>query len=265
MTFFKLFQTFSKNSNMIGDKKMKFDRQNEILNLLKSEHCLSIKELSRRIYSSESSVRRDLEYLERCGFIKKVYGGAVLAEYENDLVPVSLRDSSNSAIKEKIAQKASKEVFDGAVIFMDSSSTVMRITKYLSSYKNLKIITNNLRIFEEAKKLNIDLYCTGGKYDRIEEMFAGALAEKHIKDIYADIMFFSCRGISKFGDITDISEAQISLRKAMMEHSKTKIFLCDSTKFGIVKAFRLCGKDDVDKIICDAPLSFENIKNKSLV
>lgn len=244
---------------------MKFDRQTEILNLLKSEHSLSIKEISERIYASESSVRRDLEYLEKCGFIKRVYGGAVLSEYENDLVPVSLRDSSNSAIKEKIAKIASKEVFDGAVIFMDSSSTVMRITKYLSPYKNLKIITNNLRIFEEAKKLNIDIYCTGGKYDRVEEMFTGTLAEKHINDIYADIMFFSCRGISKSGDITDISESLISLRKAMMEHSKTKIFLCDSTKFGVVKAFRLCGKDDVDKIICDTKLSFENARNNSLL
>ena len=38
---------------------------------------------------------------------------------------------------------------DGDTIFMDGSSTVRRIIKHLNNFENLKIITNNCRIFKE--------------------------------------------------------------------------------------------------------------------
>jgi len=234
-----------------------YERQETILNYLKQNRFSTIKELSKIVWSSESSVRRDIKILEQKGYVKQIYGGVVSAEYENSVVPVNLRDSSNSAIKEKLAKEAASHIFDGATIFMDGSSTVRRIIKYIGKFKDLKIITNNQRIFSECTHSHIKLYCTGGLFDSRNSIFFGSTAEKYINTTNADIFFFSSQAISNYGEISDISEEETSLRKAMLNRSKKKIFLCDSSKLGLQKTFTLCNKDDVDLIICDKKMSWE--------
>lgn len=237
---------------------MMYKRQQTILEHLKQNKTSTIKELSKIVWASESSVRRDIKLLEQNGYVTQLYGGVILSEFSNSVVPVSLRDSANSTAKDLIAKKASKEIFDGATILMDGSSTVKRIIKYLSSFKDLKIITNNQMIFSECTNPNITLYCTGGYFDSQSNIFLGSAAEKYIENINADIFFFSSQAISSDGEISDVSEEETFLRRKMLTRAKKKIFLCDSSKLGLQKTFKLCTKDDVDLIICDEVLPWEN-------
>jgi len=237
---------------------LQFERQQQILEFLRQEHSASIKKIARQIFTSESSVRRDVDALERKGFVTKIYGGVVLAEHKNDVVPVALRDSISSAAKERIAQRAAQMVFDGAVILMDSSSTVRRICKYLGGFRDLTIITNNQNIFNECTDKSICLYCTGGRFDPVNNTFVGPSAEEYVRKIHADILFFSMQGLAEDGDITDVSEAETSLRSVMLQHATKKVFLCDASKLGVKKHFKLCNRKDIDEIICDAPLPWEN-------
>ena len=52
-------------------------------------------------------------------------------------------------------------------------------------------------------------------------------------------------------------EEETALRKIMLARAKRKIFLCDSSKLGKERTFAVCGKDDVDLIICDKRLPWE--------
>lgn len=189
--------------------------------------------------------------------MKQIYGGVVFAEYENNVVPVNLRDASNISIKEDLAKKAAKDIFEGATILMDGSSTVKKIIKYINHFKNLKIITNNHLVFSECTNPQIKLYCTGGRFDSQSNIFIGSAAENYIDSVNADIVFFSSQAISNDGEISDVSEEETSLRKKMLARGKKKIFLCDSSKLGLKKTFTLCTKDDIDKIICDKKLPWE--------
>ena len=66
---------------LIGEGKMdSTKRQLEILKHLESVHFASVAELANMIYTSEATVRRDLQKLEQKGAIKSVYGGAVITE-----------------------------------------------------------------------------------------------------------------------------------------------------------------------------------------
>lgn len=233
------------------------ERQEAILNHLKQNKFSTIKELSKIVWASESSVRRDIKVLEQKGYVDQVYGGVTLAGYSNNVVPIELRNSYNSTIKDELAREASKYIFDGATILMDGSSTVRRIIKYTNIFKNLKIITNNQLIFSECTNPQIKLYCTGGLFNSQSNIFTGSAAESYIDSIKADIVFFSSQGISNDGEINDVSEEETSLRKKMLSRSKTKIFLCDSSKLGLEKTFVLCTKNDVDLIICDKQLPWE--------
>ena len=65
---------------------------------------MTIKELSKIVWTSESSIRRDIKILESKGFIKQFYGGVILSGYENSVVPVALRNNHNSSVKDELAK-----------------------------------------------------------------------------------------------------------------------------------------------------------------
>ena len=234
-----------------------YERQFEILNYLKQHNCATFKELATAVFSSESSIRRDVKKLEAEGFVKQTYGGVILASYVNEIVPLKLREGKNPATKDMLARKAAKYIFDGATILLDGSSTVRKIVKYIAPYKNLKIITNNYLVFSELDSENATVYSTGGRFDRQNRIFLGSAAEEYVRNISADILFFSSQALSNNGEITDVSEEETSLRKVMFSRAKKKIFLCDSSKLGIEKTFKLCTKDEVDAIICNQKLPWE--------
>lgn len=236
---------------------LQYERQQNILDFLKEKHSATIKELANSVFFSEASVRRDIEKLENLGLVEKIYGGVVLTEFKNEVVPVDLRESANLKSKEKIAVKAAKIVNDGDTVMIDSSSTARKVCKYLVNKRNVRIITNNMRVFNELKNTDIEIFVCGGIFSKKRECFIGGFAEEFIRSVHADILFFSTSGISKTGEITDISEDEINLRKLMIKQAKKRIFLCDKTKFGIISSFKVCDKKDIDLVICDEKIEFE--------
>ncbi len=236
---------------------LQFDRQQSILDYLKNKHSATIKELAHTIYVSEASIRRDIEKLENLGLVEKIYGGVVLTEFKNEVIPIDLRESANSKSKEKIAVKAAKLVNDGDTVMLDSSSTARKICKYLVNKRNVRIITNNMRVCNELKNSDIEIFVSGGVFSKKRECFIGGFAEEFIKSVHADILFFSTSGISKTGEITDISEDEINLRKLMIKQTKKRIFLCDKTKIGVISSFKVCDKKDIDMVICHEKIEFE--------
>ena len=233
---------------------LQYERQQAIVDYLKQHHTATIHALAKHLYTSEASARRDVAALEAAGLVIKVYGGVVLPEHKNEVVPVELRESANSAAKEIIALEAAKRIHDGDTVFFDSSSTVRRICKHIKSRKHLKIITNNLRICQELKDTDITVYLTGGEYYKKLDCFLGSYAERFIASINATSMFFSCKGLSNQGALTDVSETEIAIRQAMLAHAENSYLLCDASKVGQKYAFTLCHAKDLTEILCDKEL-----------
>ncbi len=233
---------------------LQYERQQAVINFLKSHHTATIHTLAKHLYTSEASIRRDIAALEAAGLVVKIYGGVVLPEHKNEVVPVELRESANSAAKEIIAQEAAKLIHDGDTVFFDSSSTVRRICKHIKNRKHLKIITNNLRICQELKETDITVYLTGGEYYKKLDCFLGSYAERFIASINATSVFFSCKGLSQDGLLTDVSETEIAIRQAMLAHAENSYLLCDSSKVSQKYAFTLCQAQDLTKILCDKEL-----------
>ena len=226
-------------------------RQQQILDFLYQYHFASIEDIAQTIYVSGATVRRDLQKLEKKGFVRMVYGGVVLSEYSNEVVPVSLRDRENAAIKEIIAEKAAQLIHDNDTVIFDSSSTVRRICRHIKTRKNLTVITNNLRVCQELKDTDISVYCTGGALMNRRDCFLNHFAEEFLRQITATSVFFSSQGVLENGDIVDSSEEEVALRKIMLSRVKNKIFLYDSSKLGKEHPFKLCNISEVTHIVTD--------------
>ena len=233
---------------------IQFERQQKIVNYLTHTPIAKVGELAKHLYTSEASIRRDIAVLESEGIVTKVYGGVILSQYQNEVQPAEIRKSSNSEAKNQIARKAAELIHDGDTIIFDNSSTVSGLCKYIKKCKNLNIITNKVHICNELRDTDINVYCTGGEYFKKRDCFLGPYAEEFLSTIHADALFFSCKGLSDEGILTDVSESEISMRKLMMKQAQKTYFLCDSSKLGTTYTFKLCDVNDITGIICDKEL-----------
>lgn len=239
---------------------IQYERQRNILKVLEECKTSTMSKLAKAVFASESSVRRDVEELEKLGYVKRFYGGVVLTKYKNSIVPLEMRDDNNAKNKEYVAETAAALVGDGMTIIIDASSTAGRILKYINHRHELKIITNSQKCFQQQLSDDVEIYCTGGRYNPKNHVFVGPIAERFIETINADILFFSSQGISENGEITDVSEEETFIRKTMLKRSKRRVFLCDDSKIGVSQVFKVCDKNDVTDIICNVPLPWENTK-----
>lgn len=237
---------------------MSTPRQQNILSILSKQDSISVRELARLLFISEASIRRDIEALEKEGLVRKVYGGVMSIDSENSVVPLAMRDGAHSYEKDKLAKRAAELVQDGDTLMMDASSTVRRMAKYLIHKHNLTIITYNSNLLDTLSKGDIRIFCTGGEYVPENHAFCGSIAERMIRSMSADKLFFSSQGMSIEGEICDNSEYEIILRRAMMDRSKQKFCLMDSSKLGRRCVFSLCQKEELDMILCNIALPWDS-------
>lgn len=246
---------------------IQYQRQDEILQKLEQQPTMTVKKLAKLLYTSEATVRRDLNALERMGLVHRIYGGVVLAKYANSDLPLFMRKQTNAGEKEQIAARAAAMIPEGATVILDASSTTQHMVRYLTGYKRLTVITNGLKIAEGFTESAVKVLCTGGRYLPENASFAGYQAIEMLQGIRADYLFFSSQGLSEQGEITDHSEEETAVRRVMLRCAENKIFLCDGSKLGRKCLYSVCGAEDLQGIICDQPLpgSVEELLKKNSV
>lgn len=232
------------------------DRQDEFIKLVEQQKRISVKRLSEVLYASEPTIRRDLNALSKSGLVKKIHGGAEIVSYAPDRkIPLAERMNEQHNAKAIMAKKASELIHDSSIILMDASTSASYIIPFLSKFKDLIVITSGAKSVVELGERNIRCYSTGGELLNDCFSFIGEEAKRMVSAFNADIFFFSCRGLSNDGKLTDISIEENQLRQEMMAHAKKNVFLCDSSKFGKTYFHNLCSLKDVDVLISDVDVT----------
>lgn len=232
-----------------------YEREDKILNALLEKDSMTTQELSARLFVSVPTLRRDLIKLEQMGKIIRTHGGAQLIKKSADeKIPIFLREQEQNEAKEIMARKAVEFIRDGDIIMLDGSTSAYSIIPQLVSFKNLIVITSSAKSSFLLGRMGISNICTGGKMITRSLSYIGEDAENTVKRYNADIVFFSCRGLSMDGKLTDNSIEENSLRKIMLRHARKKVFLCDSSKLDHTYLNNLCHLSEVDEIICEKML-----------
>lgn len=225
------------------------ERQAQILEILEQRKSISVTKLAELLYVSQPTVRRDLASLVQQGKVQRTHGGVVLRKASDAEIPLMFREDQNNAAKKAIAQKAEKLIRDGDVIFMDASSTVSYLIPHLKKFRDLIVITNSPKTSIRLGEQQIKNYCTGGQLLMHSIAYVGSEAEKFIAGINADVFFFSSRGYTEDGLITDSSEQEVAVKKAMLQNADRSYYLCDSSKRGQKYAFNICTTKGITAII----------------
>ena len=236
------------------------ERHRRILEELKSEPNTTVAMLAKLLYVSEPTVRRDLTELERRGFITKKYGGAILTQGAADReIPFLLRENEKSTVKTEIGRKAASLVKDGMVVMLDGSTSAYHMVPYLAKFKDLIVITSGAKTAVALAEANVRTFCTGGQMKIHSFSYVGQSAAAFVRNINADILFFSCHGVTDEGQMTDGAIEEAELRQVMFTVCKKKILLCDSGKFGKTCFYNIGNIRDIDGIATEGRLP-ENLE-----
>jgi len=238
-------------------------RQNSILEILNERLYITVEELAKITFTSPSSIRRDLTYLQNNGLVKRSHGGVTLPEPIKGVASFHDRIQKNIREKRLVAKKAAALLRDGQSILLDGSSTASFMLPYIAKLTSPTLFTNNLTTALNAIELGIDTHCTGGHSISGSTVLTGPEAYRFLEEIHVDILFFSSQSVDMAGNISDSVLEETYIRERMLNAAKTRVFLCDSEKFGKTALYRLTSMDDLDFAVFDR--DFDGLETKCTV
>lgn len=232
------------------------ERLDGIMEMLKDGQAVSIHTMSKTLFISESTLRRDLASLQKEGLIRRIRGGAILAA-NNRYLPHLIRENEVPDIKETIGAQAAALVKPSDVILMDPSTSVSYMVPYLPQRSDLMVITTGLKTALALSERHIRTMVTGGSVIDNGYSLVGSYTEPMLQDIMADTFFFSCRGVGADGRICGTCMEEIQVRRMMARHARRIVFLMPSHKIGREYYYTYGSLADVDQVISDVPLPAE--------
>jgi len=236
------------------------ERRNQIEQLIQKNKSVLVLELAKQFDVTTETIRGDLEKLERQGILIRTYGGATLVEDNSDAeMSTHERETVNFEGKQKIGICAASMVRDGETIFLDASTSSLHVARNLKNKRSVTVITNAERVVAELSQCeNIKVICTGGRLLKKNLSYEGRMVEETIRKYYfANKFFFSCVGITLARGLTEHSEAEMEVKRAMMDCSESVIFLCDRKKLGRMGVSVLAPLENIDCLITDIQLDEE--------
>ena len=246
---------------------LKEERFQKLLSILETSQFVTVKDLSDKLCVSMPTVRRDLGELASQNRVLRSHGGAMRLNDKRITTPVDFRRSVNAKEKASIAKEAAKFIHDNAVIFVDASTTAAYLADYYEGFRNLILVTNSLMTAVHLKNMGIRTYFLGGEVISSSIAVGGRISTDAARNFNIDIMFFSSYGINEDGVIVDTSEEENELRRYVLRHTGTSVFLCDKSKFGKNSVFNLASLNEVDYMITNGkvPNNYPSTKIKTIL
>ncbi|AEB06531.1 transcriptional regulator, DeoR family [Coriobacterium glomerans PW2] len=226
-------------------------RKSKILETLRAKRSVRIMDLSKQLRVSRETIRKDLAEMEQEGLLRKTYGGAVLDE-ANVETDYDRRRGESDAAKKAIAQRAVKFIEPGDTIYLDYGTTTYALAEQLANSTGLTVVTNTIPIVNRLiHSPGIELIILGGNVRKNEDSLFGSLGLNSASDIFVDIGFFGCAGITPQAGPTNYHMGEIEISKLMVAHSRTSILLADASKIGRSALYRTSEIADIDIFITD--------------
>lgn len=233
-------------------RMLAIERRNMIISILQKESRVVVADLSKEFRVTEETIRRDLEKLEKEGFAKKTYGGAIINDSLNIDLPYVVRKKANIENKQYIAELAKGLIQDGDHIMLDASSTAVYIAKSLKDKKNITLITNSIEILIElSDRSGWKILSTGGMMKEGSLSLVGHQAERMLQSFHVDKAVISCKGIDADYGFTDSNELEAQIKKRMLESAATKILAVDQSKFDKISFTKIGDLSDADILVTD--------------
>jgi DeoR/GlpR family transcriptional regulator of sugar metabolism len=234
-----------------------FERRERTLGRLRASGRITVSKEARLLGVSIATLRRDLDELEREGIVRKVRGGAVLAEVSRFETHFDIRMKTAVEAKQEIARKAAETIKDDSAIYLDHSTTCVFLAREIARrrVRNLIVLTNSLVVPNElAEAKHTEIILTGGVVEPEFRALSGRRVTDSLGSLNLHQAFFSVGGLSiERGLMTQIPFIAEIVPHVMRSAAQVTV-LADSSKFLRIGAFQLAPLAAGLRIVTDAAL-----------
>jgi DeoR family fructose operon transcriptional repressor len=232
------------------------ERRQRVLDAVSQQGFIALKDLAQTIQVSESTLRRDLDYLHQQGVLKRTHGGAIYLGDSSGLPALEERTASQPEEKRAIAGAAAARVQDGDAILLDGGTTTLEVARLLVG-RSLQIVTNSLPIANLfASNRETDLVMLGGYVYPKTGVALGPLTVRMMEDVHVQQAILSVGGITAKG-LFNSNLLLVETERQMMRCADEVVVVADHTKLGRQALAFLCELSAVDTLIVDAGITIE--------
>lgn len=238
-------------------------RLQKMRELILELEIVDVPSLSEKLGVSEVTIRRDLDKLEKEGYITKTYGGAVLnKDYKSGRdTSVKAGEVVESDEDIKLITEIALQMIQGdEAIFLGGGPISRTIARNITDRKRLLVITNDIFVAAElCSNPDIKVTVTGGDIVASTGVMVGPRVLTTLGEVYVNKAFIDIKGIDlKFGYSMETYD-EVVIIKEVMNISKETIALADHGKFDRVSYARLGDLSHFKKVISNKEVP-ENYK-----
>ena len=226
-------------------------RRRLLLELITRQGFATLEELVKTSGVSESTVRRDLEVLDLAGSVKRTHGGAVFSGEVRAMPALEDRVAAATAEKQAIGRATAALVEDGESVLLDGGTTTLEVARALSG-RPIQVVTNSLPIAQLlAASPKTDLILIGGYVYPRTGVALGPMAIAAMQGIRVRKAVLGAGGVVADG-VYNSNLLLVETERQMMSCGQEVVIVADHTKFGRLTLSKLCGLDEVDRLVTDA-------------
>lgn len=233
-------------------------RQLNILEILSEKKKADVNELSKISGVSAVTIRKDLQFLENKGLLRREHGFAIVNNEDN----INYRLAFGYQDKYNIAIKALDFIKPNETIIVESGSSCTLLALEIAKLnQNNTIITNSTFIARYLKDYpTTKIILLGGEYQSASEAIVGPLIKECIKNFNGSKLFIGTDGIDEKYGITGNDYDRCEAVKIMREQADELFILSQSIKMHKHSSYSLFKLEEADYLITDDKISQEDIK-----
>jgi DeoR/GlpR family transcriptional regulator of sugar metabolism len=232
------------------------ERRQKVLELVNERSFVTLGELAKTLNASESTIRRDLDYWDEHGLIKRTHGGAMFRCDTPEMPALEERTSRAMEEKRLIAKAAAERIQNGDSVLIDGGTTTLELAKLLIG-RPVQIVTNSLPIAQLfGSSRETDLVILGGYVYPRTGVALGPLTIRMLEEIHVRQLIMGVGGITSEG-LFNSNLLLVETERAMMRCADEVVVLADHTKIDQTALTFLCKLNDIDTFIVDRDVAPE--------
>jgi DeoR family fructose operon transcriptional repressor len=208
------------------------ERLSRIVNMVNERGAVSVPELMEELGASESTVRRDLQKLDRMGRLNKVHGGATRLREKYVVTDQSFDRRQTLHMKEKqaIAGYAKTLIEPDDFVFIDGGTTTMCLVDAIEETR-ATYLTNSLPHAQRLLAKGCRTLLPGGEVKPATEVLVGSETVNTIRRYHFTVGFWGTNGAGLESGFTTPEFSEAAVKTISIEQTVRPYVLADPSKF----------------------------------
>ena len=221
-------------------------RRSAIVDMVRASGGVSVADLATHLDVSASTIRRDLNALDRQGMLQRVRGGGAAEVDDQPFDRVATRSQEE---KDRVGRAAAALVRDRDVVVVDIGTTCAAVARHLRG-RDVTVVTASLAVVDELREdRGVEVIVLGGLLRASYLSLVGTLTENALRELSADIAFVGTSGVRGDGVVMDSTGTEVPVKHAIRAAAERTCLVATSDKFPGSGLLPVCRLNELQTVI----------------